>query len=204
MEQLLLLPTEDEQTLLETSDRFRDLGEIERRFVCAWVALARKKDQTLTVQTVAKQAGISRSQGYKLWKRPEIIQSVRQAGQAHSDIADVIGSQTYDLLLEDALQKVKSGTITSTNIQPTTLRLLEGAKARLGLAPGSLAIASITNPDGSRLDAVAGSGAEASGYVAALLNKLQADGGGTVSCGFEAENVESVHVAESADAEVAE
>jgi hypothetical protein len=136
-EQLVLFAVSDaERTLLNTSPRYRELGETERRFAVAWLETLRETPgRRPSIDEVAAKAGIGRTRGYELLKTERVLAAIRETAQAHGDLADVAGSMAYDLLCLDALQKAQRGELNSLNLPATTLRLLQDAVGRLGRDP---------------------------------------------------------------------
>lgn len=198
MQQLLLFADPTEDRLMAQSSRFASLGEDERRFVCAYLRLASERGTrgVPRIADVGEAIGIGRTKAYQIWKKGDVLESIRLGAQAHSDAADAVGSLALDLLLLDALQRIKDRTLTSTNISPATLRLLQDAKARLGLVPGMAAAAGITLPDGTHLAAAAFTGSgeqvEAAAFVDDLVSKLRAGTDRTRVACVEEESAEGV------------
>ena len=196
MEQLVLLPSDQEAELMGQSARFRALDDIGRRFVCAWLLALRENDGSrVTAAGIGERAGIGKTKAYEMWKKKEILQALREASQAHSDSTDVLGSMALDILVMQTLQRVVKGKIKPEDCTPGLLRMLTDCKVRLGVVPGSGAIVSATDPStGRSLDVALGTDQDAFAMAQEAVSKLQAERERRAAGAMQGGSAESVRV----------
>lgn len=197
MNQLLLIPSDEEAVLLDRSPRFRDCTDLERRFVVAWIQQAADHRETggrepLSARAVGERAGIGHTKAAELAKTENVLLALREAAQANSDLTDVMGSAALDHIVRNVLARLQTGALRPESIPPKLIDVLRECKARLGLQPGTAGlILSYTDQEGNRTEAALGTSGTDDG-LSSLISQLRVPVAGPAASAGERGSAESV------------
>jgi hypothetical protein len=193
--QLSLFPVDEEESvLLAQGKQYSALPDVARKLVRAYLrakakGLCRKQSDWL------RESGMPTSTAHDALKRHEgaIWVAITEASQ----LLCVRGAQDGALAIAVAGQRILEDLVSrrrsTADITPTERGLLQDCQVLLGLRlPGaSAASATITLPDGTRVQAAAGSGPTEDG-AAAVLASLRESVGRIMRAGAEADGADSV------------
>ena len=189
----LLIPSSEdtefaglEEKIILHNKGFGELSEDRRRF-CVYYLLEYPKKG---MKAVAERTGLSKSLCYELAQEPELMAMMISAAQVISSLGDLRCSIALDMLADEMCTRIAQGFLSSSDITPVMLKILEAGKTRLGLNPAAISAlkVSMTDKNGNRTEVTAAS----CNNVDSVLSELKARQQSRSEAEFEAEFVEVI------------